>query len=121
MKKTKGFHLFQKFEVLTMGGAIIGFIFEILLGLAEGFVEAALYFYTPSSKFEKNIERLKKVEWFAEFEDDFRYNYIIWHDRNVKRFLVRSKNVDLLLNDEKERLHFIELVKSKHLKFISRP
>jgi len=83
--------------------------------------EAILYFFIPKSKLEKNVEILKKEEWFATLEEDYRYNYIIWNNRRVKRFLSKPKNLELLVEHSEAQKEFTDLIKKEHIKYTSFP
>ena len=70
-----------------------------------------------STKLEKHINRLKEEAWFSELEKDYRYGYIIYSNRAVKRFLNREKNIKMITTMDSERENFIRLVKEEHVKF----
>jgi hypothetical protein len=86
-------------------------MFEFIFGLI---VEA---FFSPKSNLGENVEKLKQEEWFAALEEDFRYNYIIWNNRKVERYLASSTNLAMLLNDDQEQKKFTELIIQEHIKF----
>jgi hypothetical protein len=98
-------------EVLYILESIFVFLFDLI-------VNALLFFYTPKSKLEKNIDKLRNEKWFSTLMDDYRYSYIIWSNRKVKRILVKSENVELLINNETEREKFINIVEMEHRKFV---
>ncbi|MDX1699230.1 MAG: hypothetical protein R3250_01370 [Melioribacteraceae bacterium] len=87
---------------------------EFIFGLIA---EAFLFFFVPKSKFDKNVEKLKQEEWFSNLEQDYRYNYIIWNSRKVKRYIAKSSNLAILLKDNQEQKKFTELIKQEHIKF----
>jgi len=89
---------------------------EFIFGLIG---ETILYFFIPKSKFEKNVDKLKQEDWFVTLDEDYRYNYIIWNNRKIKRYLIKSSNVDRLIENNQEQKKFIELIKKEHLKFIT--
>ena len=91
-------------------------LLEFIFGLIAEFF---LFFFIPESKFEKNVEKLKDEDWFVTLNEDYRYNYIIWNNSKVKRFISKSNNLNMLLIDDVEQKRFIELIKQEHLKFIS--
>jgi hypothetical protein len=91
-------------------------LLEFIFGLIA---ESFLFFFIPESKFEKNVEKLKQEDWFVTLNEDYRYNYIIWNNSKVKRFISKSNNLNMLLIDDVEQKKFIELIKQEHLKFIS--
>jgi ribosomal protein L20A (L18A) len=98
---------------------VINVIESIIVFIIDLFANALFYFYTPKSKLEKNIEKLNNEKWFSTLYDDFRYSYIIWNNKKVKRFLVKSENVELLIRNELERDKFIRLIKHEHAKFVN--
>lgn len=104
--------LINPVEVFTIVESILVFIVDF-------FASILFYFYTPKSKLEKNIDKLIKEDWFAALYDDFRYSHIIWHNRKVKRFLMKYENVESLMNNEQDREKFIHLIKQEHNKFVS--
>ena len=77
------------------------------------------YFVTPRRRLEKNVELLKKEPWFAELEDDFRYNHIIWNNGKVIRYLALNSHIDKLLKDDDEKEKFKKMVTYEHIKFIT--
>ena len=89
---------------------------EFIFGLIG---EAFLFFFIPKSKFEKNVDKLKQEDWFVTLEEDYRYNYIIWNNRKIKRYLIKSSNLDRLIENKQEQKEFTELIKQEHLKFIT--
>lgn len=91
-------------------------MFEFIFRLIA---ESLLFLFIPESKFEKNVEKLKQEEWFATLDKDYRYNYIIWNNKKVKRFLTSTNNLNMLLIDDLEQTKFTELIKKEHLKYIS--
>jgi uncharacterized protein YlbG (UPF0298 family) len=97
--------------VLFILESIFVFLFQLIANVL-------LFFYTPKSKLEKNIDKLRNEKWFFTLIDDYRYSHIIWSNRKVKRFLVKSENVELLIKNETERDKFIRLVEMEHRKFV---
>lgn len=73
---------------------------------------------TPRTTLEKHIEELKSEEWFLQLDQDYRYNYIIWSNKKVKRFLSKPQNIKILKSNEEERVKFIRLVMKEHEKFV---
>jgi len=70
------------------------------------------------TKFQKNINRLMKEPWFCELEKDFRYEYIIYQNSRVKRFLSSEKNIKMITSMDEERENFINLIREEHVRFI---
>jgi hypothetical protein len=91
---------------------IIDFIVDLIGGLLEAIIP------TPKSKLEKHIEELKEDEWFSQLNKDVRYNYIIWHNKKVKRYLKKPENIKILKSSEWEREKFIQLVIEEHKRFV---
>ncbi|MFJ5717653.1 hypothetical protein [Neobacillus sp. NPDC093127] len=91
---------------------ISDFIVELLSSLLQSIIP------TSKSKLEKNINQLMGEEWFSQMNNDYRYNYIIWHNRKVKRFLSKPENVKILKSKEDEKEKFIRLVIQEHQKFV---
>lgn len=73
---------------------------------------------TPKSKLDRNMEELKEEDWFLELDKDVRYNYIIWQNKKVKRFLSKPENIKILKSCDEEREKFIQLVISEHKRFV---
>jgi hypothetical protein len=61
--------------------------------------------------------RLKEEAWFSSLLLDFRYEYIIYNNNRVKRFLSSERNVKMILSMDVEKEKFITLVKEEHVKF----
>lgn len=91
---------------------------ELTLKIAT---EISSYFFTPQKRLEKNIRLLKKDQWFAELEDDFRYNHLIWNNRKIIRYLGLPSNVGKLIEDDDEKAKFKKLLTYEHVKFITSP
>ena len=98
---------------------MLNIIESIFVFLFEIFANALLYLFTPKSKLEKNIDKLRNEKWFSTLYGDYRYSYIIWHNRKVKRFLIKSENVELLTKNEQEQEKFTNLIKQEHSKFVA--
>ena len=94
---------------------ISDFIGELIGELVSGLLNAIIP--TSKSKLEKNIGELRGEDWFSQLDKDVRYNYIIWHNKKVKRFLSKPENIKLLKSSEEERERFIALVIQEHKKF----
>jgi hypothetical protein len=97
--------------VLFILESIFVFLFELI-------ANALLFFYTPKTKLEKSMDKLRDEKWFSTLMDDYRYSYIIWNNRKVKRILVKPGNVEILMKSETEREKFIRLVEMEHKKFV---
>lgn len=91
---------------------------EFTIGMA---VQISSYFFTPKKRLEKNVMILKTDSWFAQLEDDFRYNHLIWNNRKIIRYLGLRSNVDKLLKDDDEKAKFKKLLTYEHVKFITSP
>lgn len=100
----------------SISGKGVREMLEFIFGLLG---ETILYFFIPTSKFEKNVDKLKQEDWFVTLEKDYRYNYIIWNNRKIKSYLIKSSNLELLIENEQEQKKFTELIKQEHLKFIT--
>ncbi len=92
------------------------FIGELIGELLSGILNAIIP--TSKSKLEKNIGELRGEDWFSQLDKDVRYNYIIWYNKKVKRFLSNPENIKLLKSSEEERERFISLVIKEHKKFV---
>jgi hypothetical protein len=97
--------------VLFILESIFVFLFELI-------ANALLFFYTPKTKLEKSMDKLRDEKWFSTLIDDYRYSYIILNNRKVKRILVKPGNVEILMKSETEREKFIRLVEMEHKKFV---
>lgn len=97
-------------EVFTID-TILGLLFDIA-GEVIGF-----FIPNPKTKFEKHIERLKEEEWFSSLLADYRYSYIIYENRKVRRFLSSERNLKMIISMDAEKENFIRLVKEEHAKF----
>lgn len=81
--------------------------------------EIASYFFRSKKRLEKNVRILKQDPWFAELENDFRYNHLIWNNRKVTRYLGLDHNVERLLKDDDEKVKFKKVLTYEHVKFIT--
>ncbi|MCL6573355.1 MAG: hypothetical protein K6T88_17000 [Bacillus sp. (in: Bacteria)] len=82
------------------------FLFELIAAILMGF--------SPKSRMEKNMEKLKQEEWFLSLCEDYRYQHILSHSKKVKRTLCNNQMVEQLLSNIQEREWFIEIVKQEH-------
>ncbi|NRD77136.1 hypothetical protein HPT25_06455 [Bacillus sp. BRMEA1] len=96
---------------------ISGFIIDLLLDLAGEVIGHFLPGARSEARFQKHIMRLKEEPWFASLEKDYRYEYIIFQNRKVKRFLNSEKNIKMIISMEEEKERFINMVKEEHIKF----
>jgi hypothetical protein len=92
------------------------FVGELIGELLSGILNAIIP--TSKSKLEKNIGELRGEDWFSQLDKDVRYNYIIWYNKKVKRFLSKPENIKLLKSSEEGRERFIALVIKEHKKFV---
>ncbi|MGG3471437.1 hypothetical protein ABES02_28710 [Neobacillus pocheonensis] len=90
---------------------------DIVIDIALELVGFFIPDFSPKSKFEKHIIRLTEEAWFSSLEQDYRYGYIIYNNKNVKRFLSNEKNVKMIISMDIEREKFISLVKKEHVRF----
>ena len=81
-------------------------------------IGALLWGFNPKSRMEKNIEKLKQEQWFLSLLQDYRYEYILFHNKKVKRILSNNKMVGQLLSHEHERERFIALVEQEHQDYV---
>ncbi|WP_251551661.1 hypothetical protein [Neobacillus muris] len=91
-------------------------IVDLLLDLAGELID----FLIPDrkeKKWEKHIKRLKEEPWFNALEKDWRYEYIIYNNRMVKKFLASERNIKMITSMDEERENFIQLVKAEHEKY----
>ncbi len=95
----------------------INFFVDLLIDIAGDIVGELIPDLSRDSKFEKHIKRLKEESWFSSLEKDYRYEYIIYQNSRVQRFLSSEKNLKLILTMEEEKEKFIHLVKEEHAKF----
>ncbi|NHM30846.1 hypothetical protein [Neobacillus terrae] len=93
---------------------ISGFIVELLFDLAGEIIGHFIPERALETKFQKNINRLKEETWFGELEKDYRYEYIIYQNSRVKRFLSSEKNIKMITSMDEERDDFINLIKEEH-------
>ncbi|MBS4215218.1 hypothetical protein [Neobacillus rhizophilus] len=98
------------------GGGRVILIIDLLIDIAGKIIEHLIP--NPTAKFEKNMIRLKDEAWFSELEKDYRYQYIIYNNRKVKRFLSNETNVKKIISMDLEREQFILLIKEEHEKFV---
>jgi hypothetical protein len=81
-------------------------------------ISAIVFSLLPKSKREKNMEKLKKEEWFLALWEDYRYGHILTHSKIIQRILGNTKLVEQLLTQNHEREQFIELVKQEHEDYV---
>lgn len=86
------------------------FLFELIAGILIGF--------SPKSRIEKNMETLKKEEWFLFLWNDYRYQHILFHSNKVKRILRNNQRVENLLTHSQEQERFIDMVKQEHEDYV---
>lgn len=92
-------------------------IIELLVEIVGEMIGHFLPDLSPQTKFEKHLTRLRKEAWFSSLEKDFRYEYIIHHNKQVKRFLSSEKHIKMITSMEEERENFIRLVKKEHERY----
>jgi hypothetical protein len=93
------------------------FIIDLFLEFVGELVGHFIPDWSPESKFEKHIKRLKDEAWFSSLLEDYRYEYIIFQNSRVKRFLCNERNIKMITSMDEEREKFIRLVKEEHVKF----
>jgi hypothetical protein len=98
---------------MVISNFIIDLFFDIFGELVGHFIPD----WSPESKFEKHMKRLKEEAWFSSLLEDYRYEYIIFQNNRVKRFLCNEKNIKMIISMDDEKEKFIRLVKEEHVKF----
>ncbi|WP_040203492.1 hypothetical protein [Neobacillus jeddahensis] len=96
---------------------ISSILIDLLFDIGGAIIELLIPDRAFNSKFEKNVSRLKEEDWFFTMTKDYRYHYIIYQNRKVRRFLANEKHVKMILSMDEERENFIRLVKEEHARF----
>lgn len=65
------------------------------------------------SKLKMAIESLCSEKWFREFYKDSKYVEAIWYNKDIKKILLVSTNIEMMKKDENKAKHFIKLVKNR--------
>ncbi len=105
------------YHLVAAIGRLIGFfVSELLANAISSKIED---FFTIETKLEKHVKMLSGEKWFDALMKDYRYSYIVVHNKRVGRYLRELSNIHLLLKHEEERGKFIEMVKQEHMKFAS--
>lgn len=103
------------YHLVAAIGRLIGFFASELV--ASAISNKIEDFFTIETKLEKHVKMLSGENWFDELVKDYRYSYIVWHNKRVGRYLRELSNIHLLLKHEEERGKFVEMVKLEHRKF----
>lgn len=103
------------YHLVAAIGRFIGFfVSELLANAISNKIED---FFTFDTKLEKHVKMLSGEKWFDELMTDFRYSYIVWHNKRVGGYLMELSNIRLLKKHKEEQDKFKEMVKQEHRKF----
>jgi hypothetical protein len=62
-------------------------------------------------KFQRNIRKLKKEKWFKDMSDNGRYYESIYHNQELKNYLITNGITDKIINNKEERERFLSFIK----------
>ncbi|MGQ0439589.1 hypothetical protein ACT4UT_20670, partial [Bacillus sp. B-TM1] len=63
-----------------------------------------------------HIAKLSEFEWFRKLHEDTKYTRLIWSNRKVKKFILSSTNMEVLINSEKKQKELVQLVHDEYKK-----
>lgn len=103
------------YQVIAAAGRFLG---SLILDIIGGSISSKIEdYFTNETKLEKHVKMLSGEKWFDELMKDYRYSYIVWHNKRVGGYLMELSNIHLLKKYEAEQDKFKEMVKQEHRKF----
>ncbi|GGE62044.1 hypothetical protein [Priestia taiwanensis] len=94
-------------EKYSLLGTIVSAIF-VVISFIFGIVSIDSSLNTR--KIDKNIEYLKRYEWFQEMYNDEKYRKLFFTRLKIRTYLNSSIRVRLLVKNEKARKKFLQLI-----------
>lgn len=86
---------------------MLSFLVDIIAGLLGGInVDKSL----DTRKIDRNIERLKELEWFNTIYDEEKYHSMFFVNRHVRGYLQSTIRVKKIIRSEKAQLKFMRFL-----------
>ncbi|XLP24362.1 hypothetical protein ACFMB7_10855 [Bacillus toyonensis] len=67
-------------------------------------------------KLKHHIAKLSGFEWFRNLHEDTKYTSLIWSNRQIKKYILTSANIEALIKSEKKQKEFVHLVHDEYKK-----
>ncbi|HDX9610940.1 TPA: hypothetical protein ROY01_001971 [Bacillus toyonensis] len=67
-------------------------------------------------KLKHHIAKLSEFEWFRNLHEDTKYTSLIWSNRQIKKYILTSANIEALIKSEKKQKEFVHLVHDEYKK-----
>ncbi|MGE7881496.1 hypothetical protein [Bacillus sp. NPDC094077] len=67
-------------------------------------------------KLKHHIAKLSELEWFRNLHEDLKYTSLIWSNRKIKKFILSSTNMEVLMKSEQKQKEFVHLVQNEYKK-----
>ncbi|MDA2240235.1 hypothetical protein PDN14_17305 [Bacillus cereus group sp. Bc222] len=64
----------------------------------------------------RTYAKLSGFEWFRKLHEDTKYTKLIWSNRKIKKFILNSANMKVLINSERKQKEFVQLVHDEYKK-----
>ncbi|EEM83788.1 MULTISPECIES: hypothetical protein [Bacillus cereus group] len=75
-----------------------------------------LFYPRSDMKLKHHIAKLSELEWFRNLHEDSKYTSLIWSNRKIKKYILNSANMEVLIKSEKKQKEFVHLVQDEYKK-----
>jgi hypothetical protein len=89
---------------------VLQFIFELLGELLNGSSTSL-----ETKKIDRNIERLKKQDWFKKIYEDEKYHKLFFNNKRVRHYLQSTIRVKKMIRNSEAQIKLLNLL-NKQLK-----
>ncbi|MBE5106401.1 hypothetical protein IGI01_14200 [Bacillus thuringiensis] len=84
--------------------------------LLDIIVDIILFYPRNDMKLKHHIAKLSEFEWFQRLHEDTKYTSLIWSNRKIKKYILTSANMEVLVKSEMKQKEFVHLVHDEYKK-----
>lgn len=75
-----------------------------------------LFYPRNDMKLKHHIAKLSELEWFRNLYEDPKYTSLIWSNRKIKKYILTSASIEVLIKSEIKQKEFVHLVQDEYKK-----
>ncbi|PEP80446.1 hypothetical protein CN581_15540 [Bacillus toyonensis] len=75
-----------------------------------------LFYPRNDMKLKHHIAKLSELEWFRNLHEDPKYTSLIWSNRKIKKYILTSASIEVLIKSEIKQKEFVHLVQDEYKK-----
>ncbi|PFK41989.1 hypothetical protein COI93_12020 [Bacillus cereus] len=84
--------------------------------LFDVIVDIILFYPRNDAKLKYHIAQLSEQKWFRNVHEDTRYTEIIWNNRKIKRLILSTSNMKLLIKSKEKQKELLQIIHSEYEK-----